>query len=83
MKHRPIYTLPIENAELLSANPGPLIDLLTPIAANPGAAKDRRGSLVLDLSKFDSDPRPNWQIPEIRAHVRELTAACQPSLISW
>jgi hypothetical protein len=72
MTRRPIHLLPIAEADLLNANVDPLLQLLDPIISQPGRAKDYRGSLALDLSQYDADPRPNWSIPEIRNYVGEL-----------
>jgi hypothetical protein len=72
MADQPLYMLPIDQADLLKANVEPLISLLGPILSEPGKAKDHRDRLVLDLSFYDDDSRPNWAIPEIRDYVRAL-----------
>src|SRR5262245_55050225 len=72
MTGQPLYMLRIEQADLLRGDVEPLIKLLGPILSESGKAKDRRGRVLLYLSYYDGDPRPNAAIPEIRNYVRAL-----------
>jgi tetratricopeptide (TPR) repeat protein len=47
-----------------------VIRLLTDLADRPDQAKQLRGKIVLAFSTYDSDPRPNYLIPEIRRFIR-------------
>lgn len=54
-----------------------LAKLFSGIARNPAKAREARGRFVLEFPDYDSDPRPNYAIPEIRRFVRTLDGDCQ------
>jgi len=66
--------LNISDEDVRGGNVAHLVNLLTEISSTPKDAKRLRGRLVLGFPSFDADPRPNYQIPEIRAFMRALDA---------
>ena len=68
-----IRELAIENDLLESCNTNKLIDLFFE-QMTIGTAKSMAGTVVLTFPKYDSDPRPNCIIPEIRSYIRDLHA---------
>jgi hypothetical protein len=66
---RIVDTLP---EDLTSCNVEHLVRVFGQISQQPGKAKELRGAVFLGFPSVESDPRPNWLIPEVRQFIRKL-----------
>ena len=73
MDESAIRFLNVKHQDILNANVADFTRLFGKIA--PEDAQRLRGKVVLGLPSFDSDPRPNWAIPEIRRFIQALDKA--------
>jgi hypothetical protein len=67
-----IRILEVPNEDIHQANVSNFVRVFAEIAQNPHNAKQLRGKIVVGFAIYDSDPRPNWAIPEIRAFIQAL-----------
>lgn len=58
--------------DLAQCNPEHLLRVFGEISEMPGRAKALRGLVALGFPSVDNDPRPNWQIAEVRKFIRKL-----------
>jgi hypothetical protein len=72
-----IRMLEVSGEDIRRTNVSNFVRLFGDIARQPEAAKQLRGKIVLGFRSYDSDPRPNWAVPEIRNFVQALDKAVQ------
>lgn len=58
--------------DLLACNVEHVVRVFSQASQTPAKAKALRGLVFLGFPSVESDPRPNWQIPEVRQFIRKL-----------
>ena len=67
-----IRNLQIEDVDLLACDVTTLERLFSLATLRPSDGKQLRGSVILTSAWCDSDPRPNWSIPEWRRYLNAV-----------
>jgi hypothetical protein len=70
-----IRMLEVPDEDIRRTNVSNFIRLFGNIAQRPENAKELRGKIVISFTSYDSDPRPNWAIPQIRSFIQALDKA--------
>lgn len=67
-----IRFLEVQHDDIQQANVSTFVRIFSDIAQRSDDAKQLRGKCVIVLPSYDSDPRANWAIPEIRKFIQAL-----------
>ncbi len=67
-----IRMLEVADDDIKRINVSNFVRLFGGIAQRPEDAKQLRSKIIISFRSYDSDPRPNWAIAEIRSFIRAL-----------
>jgi hypothetical protein len=70
-----IRMLEVSQEDVGRTNVSNFVRLFAKIGERPEDAQQLRSKIILSFQSYDSDPRPNWAIPEIRAFIQALDRA--------
>jgi hypothetical protein len=73
--NRIIRALVESDADLDAGDASETIELFHKVVTVPKHAKALRGCIVFQFGRFDSDPRPNFVIPEVRRYTQLIDEA--------
>ncbi|MBI3477345.1 MAG: hypothetical protein HY010_16555 [Acidobacteria bacterium] len=64
--------LDVPGNDIRKANVSNLVRIFRRVAQQPEDAKQLRGESFISFKSYDTDPRPNWAIPQVRSFIQTL-----------